>query len=45
MTRPIVQMGPEYTPLLSELLRDPLIRHGFTAWPTEVAWWTGAIIV
>jgi len=34
---PIVQMGPEYTPLLSELLRDPLIRHGFNSVPTEVA--------
>ena len=33
----IVQMGPEYTPLLSELLRDPMIRNGFNSVPTEVA--------
>ena len=34
---PIVRMGPEYTPLLSDLLRDPMIRHGFNSVPTEVA--------
>ena len=34
---PIVQMGAEYTPLLSELLCDPMIRHGFNSVPTEIA--------
>jgi len=34
---PIVQMGPEYTPLLTDLLRDPMIRHGFNSVPTEIA--------
>ena len=34
---PIVRPGPEYEPLLIELLRDPLIRHGFNTVPTEIA--------
>jgi hypothetical protein len=34
---PIIKMGPEYKPLLIELLRDPLIRHGFNTVPTDVA--------
>ena len=33
----IDQLGPEYTPLLTELLQDPLIRYGFNTVPTEVA--------
>jgi hypothetical protein len=36
---PIINIGPgpEYTPLLIELLRYPLICHGFNTVPTEVA--------
>ena len=34
---PIVKMGPEYEPLLIELLEDPLIRNGYNTVPTEVA--------
>lgn len=30
-------LGPEYEPLLVELLRDPLIRHGFNTVPTDIA--------
>jgi len=33
----IVQLGPEYSPLLANLFREPLIRHGFNTVPTEVA--------
>ena len=32
-----VQLGPEYAPLVSKLLREPLIRNGFNTVPTEVA--------
>lgn len=34
---PITKLGPEYEPLLTRLLRDPLIRHGFNTVPTEIA--------
>lgn len=34
---PLVKMGPEYEPLLIELLEDPLIRNGYNTVPTEVA--------
>ena len=30
-------LGPEYEPLLIELLKDPLVRHGFNTVPTDVA--------
>jgi len=33
---PVGKLGPEYEPLLIEFLRDPLVRHGFNAVPTEV---------
>jgi hypothetical protein len=33
----ILKMGPEYEPLLIELLKDPLVRNGFNTVPTEVA--------
>jgi len=35
---PIRKMGPEDEPLLIELFKDPLVRHGFNTVPTEVAW-------
>ena len=31
------KLGPEYTELLIEFLKDPLVRHGFNTVPTEVA--------
>ena len=34
---PITKLGPEYEPLLLELLADPLVRKGFNTVPTEVA--------
>jgi hypothetical protein len=34
---PITRLGPEYEPLLIQLLKDPLVRHGFNAVPTDVA--------
>lgn len=34
---PIHPLGAEHTPLLTALLRSPLIRHGFNAVPSEVA--------
>ncbi|MFN0088518.1 MAG: hypothetical protein ACKVX9_24220 [Blastocatellia bacterium] len=34
---PIARLGPEYEPLLIELLKDPLIQNGFNSVPTEVA--------
>jgi hypothetical protein len=34
---PIGQLGPEYEPLLIELLKDPLVHNGFNTVPTEVA--------
>src|SRR5581483_1093899 len=34
---PIEKLGPEYEPLLIELLGDPLIRNGFNTVPTEIA--------
>jgi hypothetical protein len=34
---PITELGPEYEPLLIELLQDPLVRNGFNTVPTEVA--------
>jgi len=35
---PIIRkLGPEYEPLLIEFLKDPLVRNGFNAVPTEVA--------
>ena len=34
---PIDQLGPEHTPLLTDLLKSPLIRHGFNTVPTEIA--------
>jgi hypothetical protein len=34
---PIDKLGPEYEPLLIELLDDPLVRHGFNTVPTDVA--------
>jgi hypothetical protein len=33
----ITKLGPEYEPLLIELLKDPLIRNGFNTVPTEIA--------
>jgi hypothetical protein len=32
----IRELGPDYEPLLIEFLKDPLVRHGFNAVPTEV---------
>jgi len=34
---PIRPLGPEYEPLLIELLGDPLVRNGFNTVPTDVA--------
>jgi hypothetical protein len=34
---PMTKLGPEYEPLLIELLRDPLIRNGFNTVPTDIA--------
>ena len=34
---PIQSLGPEYEPLLIELLQDPLVRDGFNTVPTDVA--------
>ncbi len=34
---PIQPLGPEYEPLLIELLQDPLVRDGFNTVPTDVA--------
>lgn len=34
---PRLPLGPEYEPLLIELLKDPLVRNGFNTVPTEVA--------
>jgi hypothetical protein len=34
---PMRPLGPEYEPLLSELLQDPLVRDGFNTVPTDVA--------
>jgi hypothetical protein len=34
---PIGKLGPEYEPLLIELLKDPLVHNGFNTVPTEVA--------
>jgi hypothetical protein len=34
---PIRPLGPEYEPLLAELLTDPLVRNGFNTVPTDVA--------
>jgi len=34
---PIRPLGPEYEPLLLELLGDPLVRNGFNTVPTDVA--------
>src|SRR3954466_4333868 len=34
---PIAKLGPEYEPLLRELLKDPLIRNGFNVVPTDIA--------
>ncbi|HTK56106.1 MAG TPA: hypothetical protein VL295_04735 [Gemmatimonadales bacterium] len=33
----ITKLGPEYEPLLVELLQDPLIKHGFNTLPTQIA--------
>jgi hypothetical protein len=33
----IRKLGPEYEPLLRQLLRDPLIQNGFNTVPTEIA--------
>src|SRR6266511_5722271 len=33
---PIRPLGPEYEPLLTELLQDPLIQNGFNTVPTDV---------
>jgi hypothetical protein len=33
----ILKMGLEYEPLLTEFLRDPLVRNGFNSVPSEVA--------
>lgn len=33
----ITKLGPEYEPLLIELLKDPLIQNGFNTAPTEIA--------
>lgn len=34
---PVRKLGPEYTPLLTEFLRDPLVKNGFNTVPTQVA--------
>jgi hypothetical protein len=34
---PIRALGPEYEPLLLELLADPLVQHGFNTVPTDIA--------
>ena len=34
---PMGKLGAEYEPLLVGLLKDPLVRHGFNAVPTDVA--------
>ncbi len=34
---PIRKLGPEYKPLLIELLRDPLVRGNFNTVPTDIA--------
>jgi hypothetical protein len=34
---PMQPLGPEYEPLLIELLQDPLVRDGFNTVPTDVA--------
>ena len=34
---PLGKLGPEYEPLLIELLKDPLVHYGFNTVPTEVA--------
>jgi len=34
---PIGKLGPEYEPLLLELLQDPLVQNGFNTVPTDVA--------
>jgi hypothetical protein len=34
---PMRPLGPEYEPLLIELLQDPLVRDGFNTVPTDVA--------
>lgn len=34
---PIDRLGQEHTPLLTQLLRSPLIRNGFNTVPTEIA--------
>lgn len=34
---PVRPLGPEYEPLLLELFKDPLVRHGFNALPTDIA--------
>lgn len=34
---PIAKLGPEYEPLLIELLRDPLVRGNFNTVPSDVA--------
>jgi hypothetical protein len=34
---PMGKLGPEYEPLLTELLQDPLVRNGFNTVPTDVA--------
>lgn len=31
-----IKLGPSYRPLLTQFLKDPLIRHGFNTLPTEV---------
>jgi len=33
---PMAQLGPEYEGLLTELLKDPLVRYGFNTVPTDV---------
>jgi hypothetical protein len=33
----ITKLGPEYEPLLIELLKDPLIQNGFDTVPTDIA--------
>ena len=32
------KLGPEFEPLLVELLRDPLVRDNFNTVPTDIAW-------
>jgi hypothetical protein len=34
---PMGKLGPEYEPLLLELLQDPLVQNGFNTVPTDVA--------